>query len=155
MDSIAAILKRKMEVAATILDWLKLVSNNGSLDPEQCLAAYMGAKIMSQIKPAKSDRIPPMAAICNVEHLATTWMLYEPSPTFNFGFLTVDLTILETISDHPKICIIDSDIEDGTHYNHLIRDLAERGQTNQRSRPQLYSTSGLLEMGWMVFLGLF
>lgn len=127
MDSAAAISEGKMKVAAAILAGLKMVSNGGSGDPEQRLAAYMGAAVMSRIKPAESGGAPLVAGICSAEHLAATWMLYEASPIFNLGFLAADLAILEAIRDQPKIHIVDFDIGDGTHYTHLIRALAERG----------------------------
>lgn len=126
LDSAAAISEGKTDAAAAILGRLKPVPNPRSGDPEQRLAAYMTSALMSRVNPSEA---PPIAELCNAEHLFATQMIYEALPCFKLGFMAANMAILDATKEHQKIHILDFDIGHGSQYMTLIQALAERQPT--------------------------
>ncbi|KAK9147443.1 hypothetical protein Scep_006200 [Stephania cephalantha] len=123
-DAATAISESKTDVAASILDRLKQISNARG-DPEQRLISYMLSSLRSRLNPTESP--PPVAELSSPEHLLATQLLYEASPCFKLGFMAANLAILDSINPQSNsIHILDFDIGQGSQYVTLIYALAEK-----------------------------
>ncbi|KAK9143811.1 hypothetical protein Syun_013211 [Stephania yunnanensis] len=123
-DAATAISESKTDVAASILDRLKQISNARG-DPEQRLISYMLSSLRSRLNPTESP--PPVSELSSPEHLLATQLLYEASPCFKLSFMAANLAILDSINPQSNsIHILDFDIGQGSQYVTLIYALAEK-----------------------------
>ncbi|KAL5212750.1 hypothetical protein ABZP36_023597 [Zizania latifolia] len=124
-DAAAAIADGNHTTASSHLSALKLAANPCG-DAEQRLVAMTVAALSSRVGPRASGSSQHLADLWSGEHRAMFQLLQDISPCFGLALHGANLAILDAVTGHRAIHLIDFDVSAAQHVA-LIQALADRG----------------------------